>query len=113
MHSYQQRKIELHEALRQTLIKSFLNEKLTKFNKNITKWKAQLRRYCDSPKHEGGTILDDFLCLERKGRIAPGKYDELITMFQIIDIRAVDIINKTTATIANIEKERKGIQPGV
>jgi hypothetical protein len=58
--------------------------------------------------HDGAGIETDFDCLEKRGIVTPSKYDELGSMFQIIDIRAVEIINKTAADIAIIEKERKG-----
>ncbi|XP_061191536.1 uncharacterized protein LOC133199678 [Saccostrea echinata] len=107
MSNFRQRKSELHESLRKLLIKDFLNVKLTKHNKNVSRWKAQVRRFCDSAQHDGSPILTDFLCMERKGLIAPGKYEELIAMFQNIDTRAVDVILKTAADFAEIEKERK------
>ncbi|XP_062567505.1 uncharacterized protein LOC134229735, partial [Saccostrea cucullata] len=107
MSNFRQRKLELHETLRKLLIRDFLNMKLTKHNKNVSRWKAQMRRFCDSAQHDDSPIMTDFTCMERKGLIAPGKYEELIAMFKNIDARAVDVILKTAAELAEIEKERK------
>lgn len=106
---FKQRKSELHDKLKETLIKGFLNFKLSRHNKNIFRWKAQLRRFCDS-SHDQCSITTDFTCLEQKGQVAPGRYDELIDVFSNVDARAVDIILNTAAKFAEIEKEIQGIQ---
>ena len=106
---FRERKAELHTNLKEALIRGFLNYKFSGHNKNISRWKAQMRRFCDSSQHDGSPILTDFVCLEQKGQLAPGKYDELAAMFQNVDIRAVDVIRNTSASFVEIEKERKGI----
>lgn len=106
---FKQRKSELHDKLKETLIKGFLNSKLSRHNKNIFRWKAQLRRFCDS-SHDQCSITTDFTCLEQKGQVAPGRYDELIDVFGNVDPRAVDIIRNTAAKFAEIEKEIQGIE---
>ena len=106
---FRERKAELHTNLKEALIRGFLNYKFSGHNKNISRWKAQMRRFCDSSQHDGSPILTDFVCLEQKGQLAPGKYDELAAMFQNVDIRAVDVIRNTSASFVEIEKERIGI----
>lgn len=52
----------------------------------------------------------DFICLEQKGQVVFGRYDELIDVFGNVDIWVVDIICNIVVKFVEIEKEMQGIE---
>lgn len=52
----------------------------------------------------------DFICLEQKGQVVFGRYDELIDVFGNVDIWVVDIICNIVVKFVEIEKEIQGIE---
>lgn len=52
----------------------------------------------------------DFICLEQKGQVVFGRYDELIDVFGNVDFWVVDIICNIVVKFVEIEKEIQGIE---
>lgn len=52
----------------------------------------------------------DFICLEQKGQVVFGRYDELIDVFGNVDFWVVDIICNIVVKFVEIEKEIQDIE---